>query len=172
MKENKVKQLVCALLLGMVASILTGCATGSEDPHDPGIGPFPFPKEVYERRLQERRERLEAIRRGNDSLKSETGLLESDKATVLDEKRAVEQELHKLSSSISSLERSVKAKQARTAAQRKERQRILGELEKLRGSAKANSDNVTNPEDRRLQLERLQKRRQELEKEANNLMKL
>ena len=166
------KQLVCALLLGVVASMLTGCATGSEDPHDQGIGPFPFPKEVYERRLQERREKLEAIRQGNESMKSETGLLESDKATVLNEKRAVEQELHKLSSSISSLERSVKAKQARTAAQHKEQQRLLGELGKLRGSARANSDNVANPEDSRLVLERLHKRRQELEKEADNLMKL
>ena len=166
------KQLVCALLLGMVASMLTGCATGSEDPHDPGIGPFPFPKEVYERRLQERREKLEAIRRENERIRSETGLRESDKAAVLDEKRAVEKELHKLSTSIASLERSVKAKQTKTAAQRKERQRLLGELENLRGSAKANTDNVANPEERRLELERLQKRRQELEKEANNLMKL
>ena len=164
------KQMVYALLLGIVASILFGCARGSEDPRAPGI--WNYDREAYERRLRERQEKLEAFRQGNQSLKSETGRLESDKAAVLNEKRAVEQEMQKLSTSISSLERSVKVKQARTASQRKEQQRLLGELEKLRASAKANTDYEINPEERKLELERLRKRRDELEKEANNLMKL
>ena len=164
------KKFVNAVLIGILAFILFGCARGSEDPRAPGLGNYN--PEAYERRVRERQEKLDSIRRGNESLKSETGLLERDKAVVLDEKRGIEQEMHKLSTSISSLERSLKAKQTKTAAQRKERQRLLGELENLRGSAKANTDNVANPEERRLELERLQKRRQELEKEANNLMKL
>ena len=164
------KKFVNAVLIGILAFILFGCARGSEDPRAPGLGNYN--PEAYERRVRERQEKLDSIRRGNESLKSETGLLERDKAVVLDEKRGIEQEMHKLSTSISSLERSLKAKQTKTAAQRKEQQRLLGELENLRGSAKANTDNVANPEERRLELERLQKRRQELEKEANNLMKL
>ena len=164
------KKFVNAVLIGILAFILFGCARGSEDPRAPGLGNYN--PEAYERRVRERQEKLDSIRRGNESLKSETGLLERDKAVVLDEKRGIEQEMHKLSTCISSLERSLKAKQTKTAAQRKEQQRLLGELENLRGSAKANTDNVANPEERRLELERLQKRRQELEKEANNLMKL
>ena len=164
------KKFINVVLIGIMASILFGCARGSEDPRAPGLGNYN--PEAYEQRLRERQEKLDSIRRGNESLKSETGLLERDKAVVLDEKRGIEQEMHKLSTSISSLERSLKAKQTKTAAQRKEQQRLLGELENLRGSAKANTDNVANPEERRLELERLQKRRQELEKEANNLMKL
>ena len=158
-----------ALFLGVVATILIGCAGGSTDPR---TGGFFVDWDAIEKKQEELRKKLEGIEKDKQSQLSEKDWREKDKAVVLDEKRAVEQELHKLSTSISSLERSVKAKQARTAAQRKEQERLLGELGKLRGSAKANSDNVANPEDSRLVLERLHKRRQELEKEADNLMKL
>lgn len=156
-------------LLMLIATALAGCAGGSPDPHSSNI--WDYNPDAYEQRAQERRDRLAAIEQGNQALRSESSRLETDKTVHLKEREVVEKELKAIAASVSSLEKSVKSQKAKTAVQKKEQQRILAELTSIRSSAKV-SDNIANPEEKKLELERLKKRRDQLEKEAANLTKL
>ncbi len=158
-----------ALILFAAAALLAGCAGGSADPRAPGI--FNYNPDAYEQRAQEKKNRLGAIEQENKSLRSESSKLEMDKTAHLMEKEAVEKELKAISTSVSSLEKSVKSKQTKTAVQQKEQQRLLAELKSVKSSTKA-TDNIADPEEKKIELERLKKRRDELEKDAANLTKL
>ena len=157
-------------LVGMAAALLlTGCAGGSTDPRTGGL--LSYNPDAYEQRLQERQAKLAAIRQGNESLQAESSQLEAEKSARLEEKASVEKELKKVKSSVAALEKNIKAKQTRTTGQQEEQQRLLKEVESIKTATKA-TDNVADPEEQRLELERLKSRRDKLEKEAANLMKL
>lgn len=156
-------------LMIFFAILLSGCARGSADPRAPGL--FNYNPAFYEKRALEKREQLSAVEQDNQMLKSNTAKLESDKTIVLKENEIAKEELKNLTESLSSLEKILKSKQTITAVQRKEQRRILAELIGMNNSSKR-TDNVENQEEKRLEIEKLKKRRDELEREAANLMKL
>lgn len=163
--DNRSRLLLCIF----AALLLSGCAGGSTDPRTGGL--LSYNPDAYEQRLQERQAKLAAIRQGNESLQAESSQLEAEKSARLKEKASVEKELKKVNTSVAALEKSIKTKQTRTAGQHDEQQRLLKEVESIKTAAKA-TDNVADPEEQRLELERLKSRRDKLEKEAANLMKL
>jgi len=158
--------LLCVLC---AAAVLSGCAGQTTDPRQGGL--FSYNPDAYEHRLRDRRDNLASAEQANQSAQAQTEVLQSEQASRLQEKGALEKQLKKLSASVASLEKGIKAKQAQTAAQKKEQQRILGEITALKNSARA-ADLVDDPEEKRLELQRLQSKRDKLEKEAANLMRL
>jgi chromosome segregation ATPase len=158
-----------ALLLFCVAVLQFGCAGQTSDPRQGGL--FSYNPEAYEQRAQERKERLAAIEQGNQSLRSESSKLETEKTTSLKNKESAGRELQAISASVSSMDKNIRSVQAKTAAQKNEQQRILAELNTIKSATKR-TDNIDDPEEKRLEIERLKKRRDDLEKEAANLMKL
>jgi hypothetical protein len=158
--------MVRALCIG---ALLTGCAGQTTDPRQGGL--FSYNPDAYEQRLRDRRDQLTQVEQANQSEEARTSGLRAEQSAQLEEKAALERQLKKLSSSIASLEKDVKKKRAATATQQKERQRILHELQTLQSSART-ADDMEDPEEKRLELERLKAKRDQLEKEASNLMKL
>jgi len=158
--------LFCAL---GTAIMIGGCAGQTTDPRQGGL--FSYNPDAYERRLQDRREQLSAEERASQSTQAQSASLEAERTSRAAEKAALEKQVKKLSASLASLEKKIKAKQTTTAAQNSERQRILAELGSVKASTRL-ADEMEDPEEKRLELERLKARRDTLEKEAANLMRL
>ena len=152
-----------------LALLLTGCAGQTTDPRQGGL--FSYNPQAYEQRLQDRREYLSQVEQDNRAAEAESAELESERASRQQEKAALQRQLRKLSASIAQMEKEIKAKKAKTAGQQQKQQRILAELETLK-TASRNADNIADPEEKRLELKRLQQRRDQLEKEAASLMRL
>lgn len=159
----------CIILCISVALLLSGCAGRSTDPRAGGI--FSYNPDAYEQRLQERQGKLEAIRHGNESLQEESSQLEAEQLIRNNEKEAISKELKKSRAAVALLEKNIKSKQAKTTAQKKEQKRLLKEAQSITVSTQA-ADSVVNPDEKRQELERLKSRRDKLEKEAADLMRL
>ncbi len=151
------------------AAILFGCAGQTTDPRQGGL--FSYNPTAYEDRLQERRENLADAETMKLSSQEQTSRLETEKSSLVTEKAALQAQLLQLSSSLSSLKKNIQDKQMKTAAQKNEQKRIVAEINSIKSSSKL-ADEMEDPEETRLELERLKKRRDELEKEAENLMLL
>jgi septal ring factor EnvC (AmiA/AmiB activator) len=152
-----------------LALLLTGCAGQTTDPRQGGL--FSYNPQAYEQRLQDRREHLTQVEQVNREAETESAALESERVSRQQEKAALERQVRKLSSSIVKMEKAIKAKRATTTAQQKKQQRILAELNTLKAASRK-ADNIEDPEEKRLELNRLQQRRDQLEKEAASLMRL
>ena len=151
------------------ATLFIGCANQTTDPRKGGL--FSYNPGAYEERLDERRDALAEAEKEKLTSQQETSKLEAEKSAQTQEKAVVEAQLQQLNSSVASLEKDVQAKQAKTAAQKKEQQRILSEINSVKSSSRL-ADEMEDPEEKRLELERLKKRRDQLEKESANLMLL
>lgn len=154
---------------GCLALLLTGCGGQTTDPRQGGL--FSYNPDAYEQRLHERRDHLSQVEQDNRSAEAESTALEGERASRQQEKADLQRQVRKLSASIAKMEKDIKVKQAKTKAQQQEQQHILAELNNLK-SASRNADNIEDPEEKRLQLQRLQQRRDQLEKEAAGLMRL
>ncbi|MGD9947592.1 MAG: hypothetical protein AB7U29_03820 [Desulfobulbus sp.] len=163
------KQNASLVIAGGLVLLLGGCAGQTTDPHQGGL--FSYNPQAYEQRLQDRRENLSQAEQANRDAEAESAALESERASRQKEKAALRRQVKKLSSSISKLEKGIKAQETKTMAQKQEQQRILAELKSLEASSR-NTDNIEDPEEKRLELKRLQQRRDQLEKEAASLMRL
>jgi chromosome segregation ATPase len=159
-------RLFCAL---GTAIMIGGCAGQTTDPRQGGL--FSYNPDAYEQRLQDRRGQLSAEEQASRSTQAQSASLEAEKTSRTAEKAALEKQVKQLSASLASLEKKIKAKQTTTAVQDTERQRILAELGSVRSSTRI-ADEMEDPEEKRLELERLKARRDTLEKEAANLMRL
>lgn len=153
----------------IAATILFGCAGQTTDPRQGGL--FSYNPTAYEERLQERRENLAKAEQMKLTSQEQTARLEAEKSSLTNEKAALEAQLLQLSASLSSLKKDIQSKQMTTAVQKDEQQRILSEIDSIKTSSRL-ADEMEDPEETRLELERLKKRRDELEKEAANLMLL
>ena len=158
--------LLCCLC---AAAVLSGCAGQTTDPRQGGL--FSYNPDAYQQRLRDRQDNLSSAEQANQSAQAQTDALQSEQSSRLQEKAALEKQLKKLSASVASLEKGIRTKQAQTAAQKNEQQRILAEINTLKSSART-ADDIADPEEKRLELQRLQSKRDKLEKEAANLMRL
>ena len=158
-----------AVLWLFTATTLFGCAGQTTDPRQGGL--FNYNPKAYEKRVQDRKDNLSDVEELTQSAQEESSRLEAEKSSQAKEKAAFEAQLKELSSSIVSLEKDVQARQAKTVAQKKEQKRILSEIDSMKSSSRL-ADEMEDPEEKRLELERLQKKRDELEQEAANLMLL
>lgn len=156
--------LACSLVM-----VLAGCAGQTTDPRQGGL--FSYNPQAYEQRLQERQSHLSQVEQANREAEDESLSLESERASREQQNAALRAKVKKLSASVTRLEKEIKAKQAKNAAQKKEQQRLLTEAGGIQTASRA-TDNIEDPEEKRLELQRLQERRDKLEKEAANLMKL
>jgi septal ring factor EnvC (AmiA/AmiB activator) len=163
------KKSISLAMVGGLAALLAGCAGQTTDPRQGGL--FSYNPQAYEQRLQDRRGHLSQVEQANRAAETESAALESERASRQKEKAALQRQVRQLSASISTMEKDVKGKQAKTAMQQQEQQRILAELKSLQASSRK-TDNIEDPEEKRLEIQRLQKRRDQLEKEAASLMRL
>ena len=163
------KTLATILLPLALTATLCGCAGQTTDPRQGGL--FSYNPDAYEQRLRNRQEHLTAVEQATESEQVRASELEGEQAALGQEKAALQRQVRKLSAAAVSLEKEVRAKQTRTAAQAKERQRILAELGTIKASTRT-TDAIDDPEEKRLELERLKAKQDKLEKEAANLMRL
>ena len=156
-------------LAGSLVVLLAGCAGQTTDPRQGGL--FSYNPDAYNQRLQERQSHLSQVEQDNRVAEDQALSLESERTKREQENVALRAKIKKLSASAARLEKDIKAKQAKNAAQKKEQQRLLTEAGSLQTASRV-TDNIEDPEEKRLELQRLQERRDKLEKEAANLMKL
>lgn len=159
------KTFVVSLFLTM---LLAGCAGQTSDPRQGGL--FSYNPEAYEQRLRERQHLLAQEEQATRSAEEETALLEAEKTSRAQKKAGLEKQLRQLNTSVVSLEQQIQSRQGTTEAQKKERQRILAEIAALQASTQA-AESLEDAEKRR-ELERLEKKRDDLEQEAASLMLL
>lgn len=148
---------------------LAGCAGQTTDPRQGGL--FSYNPQAYEQRLEDRKSNLSEIEKANREAQAKSSQLETEKSIQEKEKAQLEASLQELSVSIASLEKNIRVTRTKTAAQKKEKERILGELKSMQSSSKL-ADEKEDPEEKRLEIERLKKKQDELEKEAAKLMLL
>lgn len=165
----KLIQYVGLTAVGCFAASLSGCANQTTDPRQGGL--FSYNPQAYDQRLQDRQTNLEQIDNSTKGMQQQASGLEADKSAAARNQEAWKKDLTELSLATASLERKIKAKKAATAVQKKEQQRILAELGRVMLAGK-NLDNVHDPEEKRLELEQLRKKREQLEMEAESLMLL
>lgn len=163
------KNRISLAMVGGLAALLAGCAGQTTDPRQGGL--FSYNPQAYEQRLEDRRGHLSQVEQANREAETESAALESERASRQKEKAALQRQVRQLSASITKMEKDIKGKQAKTAIQQQEQQRILAELKSLQASSR-NTDNIEDPEEKRLEIQRLQERRDQLEKEAASLMRL
>lgn len=152
----------------LLAATLAGCAGQTTDPRQGGL--FSYNPSAYDQRLQERQHLLAQEEQSTRSAEAEKAVLEAEKTSQAREKAALENQLQEFIASMTSLERRIQSQQAKTATQKHERQRIMAEIETLRAATEA-AESLEDAE-KRIELERLQKKRDELEREAASLMLL
>jgi septal ring factor EnvC (AmiA/AmiB activator) len=152
-----------------LALLLSGCAGQTTDPRQGGL--FSYNPQAYEQRLLERHDHLSQVEQANRDAESKSAVLESERVSHQQEKTQLQRQIRTLSASITKMEKDIKAKRVKTTAQQQEQQRILAELDTLKASSRT-TDNIEDPEEKRLELKRLQQRRDQLEKEAQGLMRL
>lgn len=160
---------ITAIAFLVVAAALAGCAGKTTDPRQGGL--FSYNPKAYEERLAERKQNLSRIEQATEEEKAKSSQLEMEKSAREQEKADLEAEFQKLATSTAALEKDIRNTRAGTAARKKEQGRILGEIEALKAASKL-ADEMEDPEEQQLELERLQKRRDALEKEAAKLMLL
>ncbi len=146
-----------------------GCAGRSSDPHQGGL--FGYNPAAYEQRLQERRHRLEQVEQENRRMETAGAGLEAERTATRQEMARLKQQLAVLATDTAALKKRVAAMRTTSRTQQKEQERILKELTALQ-SAAGTTDDVADPEEQRLELEQLRKKRDRLLKEANDLMQL
>ena len=151
-----------------LAAGLAGCAGQTTDPRQGGL--FSYNPSAYDQRLQERQHLLAQEEQSTRSVEAEKAVLEAEKTSQIREKADLEKQVQEFSASMTALERRIQSRQAETAAQKHERQRMLAEIDTLRASSAA-AERLEDAE-KRLELERLQKKRDALEQEAASLMLL
>ncbi len=153
----------------LLVAVCGGCATRSSDPRQGGL--FGYNPAAYEQRLRDRQHRLEQVEQENRSMETTGTGLEAERATTRQELARLKKELAVLASDTALLKKRVSAVRTTTRAQKEEQERILKGLAGLQAETRA-TDDVADPEEQRLELERLQKKRDRLLKEANDLMQL
>jgi chromosome segregation ATPase len=153
----------------LAAATLIGCAGQTTDPRQGGL--FSYNPQAYDKRIQDRREHLSDVDQSTQAAGEQSSMLEAEKSSREKKNAALRKQLRKLSASVASLEKEIKSKQAKTNVQKKERQRMLTEINSIKSSSKL-ADEMDDPEEKRFELERLTKKREKLEKEAANLMLL
>ncbi len=159
----------CVPVICIVICLCSGCATQTTDPHQGGL--FSYNPDAYKQRIQDRKRHLSNVEQQNAALQAETDRLESEKTAQTRELAALKKEMSSLSASTASLEKKVRTVRAETSAQKRERERILSEISKVQSSLKK-ADDIPDPEEQRLEIERLKKKRDLLEKEVSDLMLL
>ena len=152
-----------------VTPLFSGCANQTTDPHQGGL--FSYNPGAYEQRLEHKRQNLSTIDQANLSAQNESSRLEGVKANQIQELERLNKKQIELTSATAALESKIRKTQTKTAAQKKEHDRILSELSSLQSSLKV-TDDMPDPEEKRLELERLKKKRDTLETEAADLMLL
>ena len=148
--------------------MLAGCAGQTTDPRQGGL--FSYNPEAYEQRLRQREFLLAQEEQATRSAEEEQALLEAERISRTQEKAALEKQVRDFNASMVSLEQQIQNRQATTEVQQKERQRILAEIAALQASTEA-AESLEDAEKRR-ELERLEKKRDDLEREAASLMLL
>lgn len=160
------------LLFASVVSflvVLSGCAGQTTDPRQGGL--FNYNPEAYQQRLQTRQETLNSVAAANEAGEQDVKAQEERKRSQLREKAELEQMLCEILNETTALEATVRTKQAERTAVTNEQARIIAEIEKIKSSLHV-TDNIEDPEEKRLELERLRQRRDELEREAAQLISL
>ncbi|MBM9536206.1 hypothetical protein [Desulfobulbus alkaliphilus] len=152
----------------VVPMMLAGCAGQTTDPRQGGL--FSYNPDAYEQRLRERQYLLDQEEQATRSIEVEQTVLEAEKISRAQEKAALEKQVREFNASMNSLEQQIQSRQATTEAQKKERQRMLAEIAALRASTDA-AESLEDAEKQR-ELERLEKKRDDLEREAASLMLL
>lgn len=163
------KQRAFLVLVTVVGLLLGGCAGQTTDPRQGGL--FSYNPEAYEQRLENRRQDLSQVEQENQRADAESKQLAYDRDASQEENARLRRQVKNLSASINKLEKDIKGKNAKSMAQKQEQHRLLAELRSLKASSRK-SDFIENPEEKRLELKRLQQRRDQLEKEAASLMRL
>lgn len=157
------------VLVFLVLSVFTGCANQTTDPRQGGL--FSYNPQAYDKRLQDRKENLSETDRSNLAAQKEATRLKAEQSSRSEKIAVLKKKLNDLSASTVSLEKKVLASKAKTADQKTEQKRILAEINTIQSSLMV-TDDMEDPEEKRLELERLKKKRNQLETEAANLMLL
>lgn len=150
-------------------SMLVGCAGQTTDPRQGGL--FSYNPDAYEQRLAEQRSRLAKIEAATSRENAKTGSLEATKSSQILQKKELESKLAKLMTSIAILDQELRSAELLTAEKEQERKRILHDLKELQQSV-ALADKEDDFGDKRLEIERLKKKRKALEDESILLLGL
>jgi chromosome segregation ATPase len=163
------KKIYYGVLALAVSPLFSGCANQTTDPHQGGL--FSYNPQAYEQRLQNKRKNLSTIDQANLTAQQEAARLEGTKSQQIKELERLNRKQIELTSTTAALEKKIRNTRTKTAAQKKEHDRILAEIAGLQSSLKV-TDDMPDPEEKRLELERLKKKRDQLEQEAESLLLL
>ncbi len=153
----------------LVALTIGGCAQHTTDPRQGGL--FSYNPTAYEQRLADRQQQLQQLQQQEQTERGHQEELERQKRARSQEKAALEQELHQMHSSLAAMEQKLKKIRLQTTEQRQEQKRILQEINKLKLLSQS-ADMSEENKGKRRELEALKKKRDQLEKEAAELMLL
>ncbi|MBM9514883.1 hypothetical protein [Desulfogranum marinum] len=151
----------------MTAASLMGCSGKTTDPREGGL--FSYNPEAYEKRLQDRQNQLTQIEGTTRSEQNKKIELESSKKIQIQQKEYLEAQLSALSTSIEKLDKKITSTKTEIIAKKLERDKIIKEINEVKASHKL-ADAIDNEEEKQLEIERLTKRMNELEKEVEALM--
>ena len=158
-----------AILALFIITLCSGCANQTTDPHKGGL--FSYNPQAYEKRLYDKHADLSKVEQSNLSARDEATKLKADQAALAKEKAALQKKLDQLSRDTTGLRIRIMAVEAVSSHQRKEQKRLLSEITTIQSAIQV-SDDVEDPEEQRLELERLKKKRNQLEREAEDLLLL
>ncbi len=158
-----------AILAISLIFLFSGCANQTTDPHKGGL--FSYNPQAYEKRLYDKQGNLTQVEQSNQAAKDESARLKNEQADLSQEKAALQKKIHKLSKDTAGLKNRIKAVKTKTAAATQDQLRLLSEVATIQAAILV-TDDVEDPEEQRLELERLKKKRNQLEQEAEDLLLL
>lgn len=166
MKSTYTLSAICTLF---IITLCSGCANQTTDPHKGGL--FSYNPQAYEKRLYDKQADLSKVEQSNLSAKDEAAKLKADQAALAKEKAALQKKIDQLSRDTTRLRNKILAAVAATGPKKKEQKRLLSEIATIQSAIQV-SDDVEDPEEQRLELERLKRKRNQLEREAEDLLLL
>jgi len=142
----------CVLLFVIVT---TGCAT-TDDPREGGLIGYMQHKDDYERRIEERQNKLGELQEEGEREKQKTSALEDERARLqadLDRQRKM---LDSLDAELEELSETIKLYQAETDAKQQEKEKIELEIETLKNKiAEVRRDTKLSIQEREQKIEDL-----------------
>ncbi|MFH2059412.1 MAG: hypothetical protein ABIJ59_10995 [Pseudomonadota bacterium] len=150
---------------------LGACVSSTEtDPRKGGL--FGYNPEAYEKRLEDRKATLSATEADTQNAKLESQQLEASKQEKLSQHEALKTELAALYAQSGKLESRLEKVKTTNVAQEQALKRLQDEVTALRGNTiKTNNSNASDTV-KQARIEQLQKRMDELLKEAEELSSL
>jgi chromosome segregation ATPase len=148
--------------LGFFILLIVGCAT-TDDPRQGGL--FRYDPEAYEKRLEQRRQNLEALQQNQQHEKKKSQDLERDVQTKQVLMESERERIRLLDNDLTQLEENINKYQAKTNSQRAEKQRLGREIKWLQRQIIAlRHDNQLAQAAKEKGIENIKREKDELEK--------